>query len=115
MPDQPLGPSGQRLAGIYGGLLDSKESAVAVPFPGSVEIPRDPDRIALVISNVGANAIMVSINQFPPLNTGLLLPVNSAPFILTVELHGSLAQSSWFVQALVGASAVYFAVSRRER
>jgi hypothetical protein len=102
----------------YGGLVGCDESVVAVPAPGAGVIPvsaapGDDDRLVITFSNAGANAILLGIKSANQPGSGILLPVNSAPYTVSVWDDGSLSAEQWWASALVGASTLHVLFCKR--
>jgi hypothetical protein len=103
------------LNGEYGGLIGDDESAVVTGVASALAVPADADRIALMFSNAGANAILLALKQNNLPASGILLPVNSPPLILSIGFNGGLTRAAWFAASLVGASALHVVSSKRVR
>lgn len=97
----------------YGGFLEEVETTVpttAVPVAATVN---DPDCLALVFVNFGAQNISLALAQNAPAGSGVTLTSAGGVVSLDVRDDLTLPSRAWFASSAGGASTLYVLKVRR--
>lgn len=84
--------------------MNSQEKTVSVQTTATVVAPANPKRLSLVLSNLGANDIFVSLTQAATATSGILVPNGVRPVILDRATHGTRIENQLSGIAATGAT-----------
>lgn len=107
------GAAAQFTAAQLGGPTSEKETVVATGATPVTACGNDPDRVGLVIINLGANTVYAALAGNPSASLGIILNSNGGSLTLNVRDDYSLSTREWSVSSPAGASSVYVLELRR--
>lgn len=107
MPSTLYGAAAEFLRSRYHGELTEDETSATVGTGVSTIITGDPDRLGLLILNLSANTLYVSINNDVSATNGIRLGANGGSLALNVTDDGMIQTRTWYGLATGAGSAVY--------
>lgn len=84
--------------------MNSQEKTVSVQTTATVVAPANPKRLSLVLSNLGANNIFVSLTQAATPSSGVLIPPTQRPVVLDRATYGTRIENQLSGIAATGAA-----------
>lgn len=79
----------------WGGLVLEQETNPTISTTPSVVVPNNPDRVALVVLNIGAGTVFMSLSNTPSANAGIFLGANGGAVTMNVRDDGTLPSRQW--------------------
>ena len=107
MPSTLYGAAAEFLRERYKGELTEDETSVTVGTAVSTVIGSNPDRLGLLILNLSANTVYVSIDNSVSATNGIRLGANGGSVSLNVTDDGMIQTRTWYGLAAGAGSSVY--------
>lgn len=108
MPASARGPAARTFTEQQlGGPCDEYDSNPVCQVTATVLAQGNGDRVGLIIMNLGANTVYVSLNPNPSATNGIMLPPNGGVIGMSVRDDFTLPSRQWNGIALVGVSQMY--------
>ena len=107
MPSTLYGAAAEFLRERYKGELTEDETSVTVGTAVSTVIGSNPDRLGLLILNLSANTVYVSIENSVSATNGIRLGANGGSVALNVTDDGMIQTRTWYGLATGAGSSVY--------
>lgn len=107
MPSTLYGAAAEFLRDRYKGELSEEETSATVGTGVSTVIEGDADRLGLLLLNLSANTVYVSINNDVSSTNGIRLGANGGSVALNVTDDGMTQTRTWYGLATGAGSAVY--------
>lgn len=107
MPSTLYGAAAEFLRERYKGELTEDETSVTVGTAVSTVIGSNPDRLGLLILNLSANTVYVSIDNSVSATNGIRLGANGGSVSLNVTDDGMIQTRTWYGLATGAGSSVY--------
>lgn len=101
------------LAKEYGGALDPQLSFPSTGVVFASVVGNDPDAMALLFVNNGAQPIFLTLRQSAAASTGVFLAANGGFLSLTARDDFILPALEWFAASPAGASSLFVLRMRR--
>jgi hypothetical protein len=101
------GAAAEFLRSRYKGELTEDETSVTVGTAVSTVIGSNPDRLGLLILNLSANTVYVSIENSVSATNGIRLGANGGSVALNVTDDGMIQTRTWYGLATGAGSSVY--------
>ena len=101
------GAAAEFLRERYKGELTEDETSVTVGTAVSTVIGSNPDRLGLLILNLSANTVYVSIDNSVSATNGIRLGANGGSVSLNVTDDGMIQTRTWYGLATGAGSSVY--------
>lgn len=95
------------IAKEYGGSFEEIEQTISVLTTVTKLVGNNPERLALILINVGANDVYVKPSNNPGVEQGLLLAAFGGSVSLNVRSDLTLPTREWYGIADTTASTVY--------
>jgi hypothetical protein len=92
------GAAAQWIAKEYGGNFRVRSRTMTVDAASLTVAPNDPDRVALILINVGATSITISFDPTAVINQGIQLLDNGS--LYSVNVRDDLIMPAWAHQAI---------------
>jgi hypothetical protein len=109
-----LGAALDDLQRRYGGSFREEDGEVAVGVAAVAVVPRDFERVALVMVNLGTTSIFVRPNRNPTTVAGIRLGPNGGTIAMNLDQDALLASLDWAAISDVAGGLLYFLLVRRE-
>lgn len=95
---EPIGAAAEFVASNFGGGFVVRDNVIAVGLVPVVVAPNDPDRVALVVVNIGAVAVTINYRENITLNQGIVLLDNGSTY--SVNVRDDAILPAWMHAAL---------------
>jgi len=107
-PYNPLMGAARAFTNVaLGGPTYEQESTITVQLTTTQLVKNNPDRVGLVIVNLGGQIVYCDITNQVSSAQGILLSASGGNFALNVRDDFTLASREWDAVATVGTSVVY--------
>jgi hypothetical protein len=90
-----------------GGPVTEIETVTAASTAAAKLLSNSPDRVGLVIMNLGSTNVFVSLASNPSANLGILLAPNGGSISLTVKDDFTLCSREWYFSSASATPNVY--------
>lgn len=101
------GAAREYLAEKFGGVFTELESSPSSAIVAASVVGNNPDRLGLLIENLGANTVFLSLAPNPSSTKGMALAPNGGSVSLTVDEDFTLVTRQFFAASPGGASQLY--------
>lgn len=98
----------------FGGDLVESESVVTVQITAGDLVARDPERMFVMMINLGANPVYIKTRGEPASGSGVLLSASGGFISFDAENDATMPAKIWRAIAIGGTSDVYVLQLRRE-
>lgn len=116
-PPQPqavaVGAAQSFIEGEFGGPTTEKETTLATSATFKSSCANDPDRVGLVIINLGIQAVYLGLDATVSATKGIFLAASGGSVSMNVRDDFTLSTREWFVISPSGASSIYVLETRR--
>lgn len=103
-----FGAAAQYIAKEYGGSFEEQDGTISVATAATKIVDNNPDALALVMINLGANTVYVAPNNKPSSTAGIRLDANGGNVSMIVRNDLTLPSRQWYGIADTAASDVYY-------
>ncbi len=115
MPERFPGAAQEAAQRELGGPTSEEETVVTTGATVVQLVGNDPDAVALVAINLGANTVLLGLNQLVSASRGVRLDAGGGAMTLTLRDDFTLPAREWFAISPAGASTVYVLRLKRYR
>lgn len=84
-PRPSFGPARDYLQKKFGGLFEELESSPVAGVAATSIIPNNPNRLGVVVVNLGANVVYLALSTAPSSTNGIAVAANGGSLSLTVD------------------------------
>lgn len=108
MENVPMGGAAlEYLRQKFGGVFAELESAPSMAVATSSAVGNNPDRLGLLIMNLGSSSVTLGLKQPLVNGAGVIIAANGGAMSLNVDEDFTLVTREWFGNVSAGTSALY--------